>query len=78
MHSLMIVVTVRKRSCGKVMFFTPVCHFVPEWRGPPLDREPILDRDPPPHPAATEVGGTHATGMHTGQLSSKPNVLKTL
>ena len=119
-HSLIIVVTARKRSCGNGNVFTPVCHSVPGGAGlhpfteslPPRQTPALADLRGAPGmrppwgvqilsfscsfweknwkiiallgvgaapgenprsataPAATEVGGTHPTGMHTYLLPS--------
>ena len=70
------VITVRKRSCGKVMFLhlsvilstggcLPQCmlrHTHPGQTPPPPS---WADSPPPPQQMATAVDGTHPTGMHS-------------
>ena len=68
------IITVRKRSCGKIMFLhLSVSHYVhggfalvlagihPPPADPPLGRH-LLGR-PPPQQTATEADGAHPTGM---------------
>ena len=59
------IITVPKRSCGKVMFFTRDCQeFCPKGGGvnPPGQTPPV---DTPPNQSATTADGTHPTGMHS-------------
>ena len=86
------VITVRKRSCGKVMFlhlsvilFTRgvgVCvseHALGR-RGLPLVPEGLPDaplgRQPPPK-TATAVDGTHPTGMHSCSQAVRTSCVQT-
>ena len=61
-----------QRSCGKVMFFTPVCDSVHKEGGsgryPSLGRHAQANTPPgqtPPPKTETAADGTHSTGMHS-------------
>ena len=59
------IITVRKQSCGKVMF-SEAC--IPACTGAdPPGRIPTR-QTPPPQQTATAADGTHPTGMHSSQI----------
>ena len=67
------LITVRKRSCGKVMF-SQACvknsvHrgkvYTPQQADTPSGQTPPKADTTPPSPMATAADGTHPTGMHS-------------